>query len=163
MSLLHKCRCTLLFFHFVQEYPLSEEELLALRMDEVRLCLYTSLIFGHALLKIVQNLLLRWCCDHLHQARKEFWAVHVWMSSWYITTTATMTLKSYKTLALYSGHIHRKRYEVWPVSRIYFHGFISHSLSKNIIIHERLLSFTVNNIKRLNSVYRHYSNRMVEN
>ena len=52
----------MLFFHFVQEYPLSEEELLALRMDEVRLCLYTSLIFGHALLKIVQNLLLQ-CFD----------------------------------------------------------------------------------------------------
>ena len=27
------------FIHFVQEYPLSEEELLALRMDEVRLYL----------------------------------------------------------------------------------------------------------------------------
>ena len=33
----------------------------------------TSLIFGHALLKIVHKLYynILWCCDHLHQARKE--------------------------------------------------------------------------------------------
>ena len=34
-------------------------------------------------------------------------------------------------------------------SRIFFHGFTSHSLSKNIIIHDRLLSIPVNNIKPL--------------
>jgi len=33
------------------------------------------------------------------------------------------------------------------LQQIIFRGFISHSLSKNIIIHECLLSFTVNNTK----------------
>ena len=36
---------------------------------------------------------------------------------------------------------------------LFFVDFISHSLSKNIIIHERLLSFTVNDIKPSKSVF----------
>ena len=65
--------------------------------------------------------MFRWCCDHLHLARnfsgtflawwrwsqhhrniaikdsEQFWAVHVRISSWCITTTTTMTLKLYIT------------------------------------------------------------------
>ena len=35
-------------------------------------CSWTSLIFRHALLKVVQNFIamFRWCCGHLYQARK---------------------------------------------------------------------------------------------
>ena len=71
--------------------------------------LYTSSIFGHALLKLFTNFIVTfwWCCDHLHQAEekclmkvitasskrcnKVCWTVHVRISSWCITTTATMT------------------------------------------------------------------------
>ena len=65
--------------------------------------------FGHALLQIVQNLLLQRFDDAVITCRQEkaikdseqFEAVHVRILSWCITTTATMTLKSYITLFMY--------------------------------------------------------------
>ena len=189
MSLLYNRRCSLLFFHFVQEYPLSEEELLALRIDEVRLRLYTSSIFRHALLKIVRNLLLQcfddavitfimfrifycnvsmtlWspsscsesfiamfqrCCDHLHHVQNLLLqcfddAVITFIRQEKTVNNFEQCRSEYRagvsqplllwpsscTRLSYSGHIRRRRYEVWPGSWIFFfHGFFSHSQQKH--------------------------------
>ena len=69
--------------------------------QNISICTYTPARYSDMhCSKLFANFIatFRWCCDHLHQARKDceqFWAGNVRISSWCITTTATMTLKSY--------------------------------------------------------------------